>query len=153
MKLRFFRSPLTNDQISATTEVVAIFVVIAITLALIVIGTPPIRDALLMRVSSQRRAWLIEHRSSLQPWLDWLRIVFEVSLALFVSNQVFNEQLRKFFENSLDRLKRILTTRIENSVERDDARVKIKQALDEIIAFMYLPATLRELPSDVEILL
>jgi len=67
--------------------------------------------------------------------------VFEIALALFISNQVFNEHIRTFFENSLDRLKRSLTLRIEKSVERDDARVKIKQAIQEMIVFMYFART------------
>ncbi|HKG61316.1 MAG TPA: hypothetical protein VKB05_16260 [Pyrinomonadaceae bacterium] len=123
------------------TEAVTIFVVIAVTLTLIVIGVPPIRDGLLIRLSQQRRDWLITHKSNLIPWIDWCRIVFEIALALFISNQVFNEHIRTFFENSLDRLKRSLTLRIEKSVERDDARVKIKQAIQEMIVFMYFART------------
>jgi hypothetical protein len=152
-RLTSTKSPSTDERIAASTNFVALLVAIFVTLVLIVISVPPMRDVFLTRLDSQSLNWLAVNRVKLIPWVDWLRIVFEVALALFVSNQVFNEQLRSFFENSLDKLKTNLTNWIEDSVERDETRAKIKRALDEIVAFMFLPTNIRELPSDVAILL
>jgi hypothetical protein len=155
LKFNFLKSPfstLTNDQISAITDVVAVLIVILVTVVLLGISFPPLRDPLLMRLDTQSLSWLVSNKSKLIPWVDWLRMVFEVALALFVSNQVFNEQLRAFFEKSLDRLKTNLTSMIENSVKNDDARIKIRNAINEMIAFIYLRPDLRSLPSDLPIL-
>lgn len=79
-------------------------------------------------------------------------MVFEVALALFVSNQVFNDQIRSLFERSLEKLKANLVSTIEESINRDDVRSNIKRAINELIVFLYLPADLRTLPSDIPIL-
>jgi hypothetical protein len=107
------------------------------------------RDWILIRFSEQRLSWLKTHRAELIAWIDWLRILFEVALALFVSNQVFNEQIKALFEKLLERLKSRLTSIIQKSIERDDARVKIQHAINEIITFVYLPSDLRSFPSDL----
>jgi hypothetical protein len=147
----FFSTSATNKT-SGTTDFVAVLIVIFITLGLLGISFPLLRDFVLARIDTQSLNWITANKSKLIPWVDWLRIAFEVALALFVSNQVFNEQLQKLFERSLERLKANLTSTIEDSIKRDDARVRIKKAINEIIAFLYLPTNLRALPSDIPIL-
>jgi len=150
--LKSFFTDSATRKTSAPTDFMAVMIVVLITLALLGISLPILRDFVLARLTSQSLEWLVSNRSNLVPWVDWLRIVFEVVLALFVSNQVFNDQLRNLFEKSLEKLKLNLTAAIEDSIKQDDARNRIKKALNEIIAFLYLPADLRSLPSDIPIL-
>lgn len=131
---------------------IAVILAILITLLFIVLGFPPLRDWLLSNTNIETRTWVSSNKSTLLAWIDWLRIVFEIALALFISNQVFNDPLRKWFERSLDTLRHKLTSKTEASIKGDDARVKIRKALNEVFAFMYLPGDIRQLPSDMKIL-
>jgi hypothetical protein len=82
---------------------------VLITVLLVVLGFPLLRDWLLTLIGDGKRGWLSSHKISLSAWVDWLRIVFEIALALFVSNQIFNDPLRRWFEKSLDKLRASLT--------------------------------------------
>jgi hypothetical protein len=156
LKFEFLKSPfsaLQTDKAAAITEYVMVLLALLVTFVLIGISFPLLRDRALAALDARSLDWLTTNRSKLASWVEWSKIVFEVALALFISNQVFNEQLRAFFEASLQRLKTNLTSIIENSVKQDDARVEIRKALNDIVVFMYLPTDLRALPSDIPILL
>jgi hypothetical protein len=130
----------------------AVIAAVIITLVIVLLGFPSLRDWLLTLTTEETRAWLLTNKPKLAAWVDWLRIVFEVVLAIFISNQIFNDPLRKWFERSLDKLRNRLSVKIEKSIKGNDARVKIRNALNEVSAFIYLRGDLRQLPSDVKIL-
>lgn len=131
---------------------IAIVLAILFTLLFIALGFPLLRDWLLALTHHETRTWLFSNKPMVAAWVDWLRIVCEIVLALFVSNQVFNDPLRKWFEGSLNGLRVKLTSTLEKSIEENDARVIVRNALNEMFAFVYLRGNLRQLPDDIVIL-
>jgi hypothetical protein len=70
---------------------------------------PPIRELVYTRlISAQNRNWLHTNKLSITQWTEFIRILAEVLLAVFVGGQVFNDSLRGYAREFLAVLQELI---------------------------------------------
>jgi hypothetical protein len=111
---------------------------------------PVLRDLPLSALFSQEsRTWLYAHKPTLVAWAEWLRILFEVLLALIIGNQIFNARIRSYCEGQAKKWAVKVVADIEKSLQTDDTLRRLKTALTDLILFVAAPGGIRDLPGDL----
>lgn len=129
------------------STLISLSVASIVILLLLLIGMPPIRNWIILRRPYGELVWIKANRDQCVAWTDWSRVVLEILLGILISNQIFNEPFRKWYESFAPVLRNVLEFLGRYFSDSDIKR--LKNDLLELWSFILLKKNLRQLPADL----
>lgn len=143
-------------------DTVLLVLVILLTAGVLILGIPLIRDWVLDPVLGwvfdltgyNLKKWLQDkaHKQLVSSWIDFIRIVCEVLLGLFVSNVVFNDSIRRTVEDWAKNLEKVLNENIPNKIQEsikfNNPLTRIRQYISDIYLYVFLTKSFKKIITD-----